>query len=291
MSDLTQIRYSVVQYMPDPIRQEVFNVGVVVAQGEQVVAKVVPTSQANRLKALGYDRDLAFLKDLEGELNRGTRHEQVELPEGQTAWTVADLERAAKEWGGTIRFSPMRPGRIQADRDPLEVMYAKIVPTRIPIARGPNRSSVKRRVREGLVRVLSRRYANEADPKGLIHSSQRVRGKLEEHVFDYGIANGKPLHLVKTVSFDVDNRDALADELDATKWAIVDLQNAKSRTPPLSVVAAGTRQGALREQTEDVLTKLNTRLFGESEIHDWETFVEDSLPRSLGAGSRTTRRR
>jgi hypothetical protein len=281
VSDITEVRYSVVRYVPDPIKQEVFNVGVVIAQGQRVSAKVAPASQARRLKALGYDRDLRFLKDLEAELNRGIRQEQVALPEGQSAWTIADLEKAVKEWGGTIQFSPMRPGRIAENQDPLQAMFDKIVPKPVAVPRGPNRSSVKRKVREGLVRVLNRRYADEADPRGLVHSGERVSGRLEEHVFDYAVANGKPLHLVQAVSFEVDNREALSDELDATKWAIVDLRSARRKAPPLSVVAAGTRQASLRQQTEDVLAKLDAPFFGESEFDDWLNFVDESLPRSM----------
>jgi hypothetical protein len=113
VSDSKEIRYSVVQFVPDPVRQEVLNVGVVVAQGRSLAAKVIPQNQAGRLRAVGYERNLGFLRDLEEELNRGRVPEQTELPEGQTAWTTNDLEKAAREWGGTIRLYPCaaRAGR------------------------------------------------------------------------------------------------------------------------------------------------------------------------------------
>jgi hypothetical protein len=288
MSEITEIRYSVVRYVPDPIRQEVFNVGVVVAEGQSISAKVVPATQAKRLKALGYDRNLGFLKDLESELNRGLHQEQVALPQGQAAWTVTDLENAAKEWGGTIQFSPLRPGRIASESDALEVMFARLVPTRVQTSRAPTRAAVKKRVRTSLIRLVRDRYQNQ-DPKTLVQSGQRIKGKLEEHVFDYGVVNSRPLHLVQTVSFDVDDRDALAMELDATKWAIADLHAA--RKTPLSVVASGSRQRDLREQTESVLSRLSTRMFTEDKFEDWISFVGDSLPATIGASASAQKRR
>jgi hypothetical protein len=280
VSDSKEIRYSVVQFVPDPVRQEVLNVGVVVAQGRSLAAKVIPQNQAGRLRAVGYERNLGFLRDLEEELNRGRVPEQTELPEGQTAWTTNDLEKAAREWGGTIRFTPVRPGRVAADRDALEYMYAKLVPTKAAVQRGHTRSSVKKRVRTNLLKLVSRRYANQ-DPKELVHSGQRAKGKLEAHKFDYGIGNGRPFHLVQTVSFDVEDRESLATELDATKWAITDLRNARTKTVPLSVVASGTKQKELREQTGDVLNKLDAHLFGEDDFEEWLGYVEDSLPATI----------
>jgi hypothetical protein len=78
-------------------------------------------------------------------------------------------------------------------------------------------------------------------------------------------------------------------ELDATKWAIADLHGA--RKTPLSVVASGSRQRDLREQTESVLSRLSTRMFTEDKFEDWISFVGDSLPATIGASASAQKRR
>lgn len=91
---MTAYQYAVLQYVPDPERQESVNVGVVVAVPGSAAAEVcvLKRSDATRLKWLGVKDDIKFLHDVADDLSR------PRVPEGGTA---ADALRSAHtDWGG-----------------------------------------------------------------------------------------------------------------------------------------------------------------------------------------------
>lgn len=120
---MTAYRFVILRYVPDPVRLEMINVGVVVISEEpwHLAVRVLPRSDAGRLKWLGMDDDIDFLQDLAKEMRSSP------TLGSESAWGVEMLERAHREWGGTIRASEMRAA-LHDDADRLcRELYARYV--------------------------------------------------------------------------------------------------------------------------------------------------------------------
>jgi hypothetical protein len=278
MSDLF---YSVIQYMPDPVRQELFNVGVVVAEAGDLRARVLRPQQLGRLRHLGYAQDAGFLRDLEREINSSALPRQEQLLGGEPVWSLETVVRAQRDWGGTIQFSSLRPASDVPSAAAVDWFFDRYVAPPPARHRGADKRVIKARVRRVLLRSVHSKYPR-ARADRVVRSDEPVRGKLEQHSFDFTVRNSKVLHVVHTVSFDVGTRDALARDLDAAKWAIKDLQDTKLRIP-VAVVGMGWRQEALRRNTEELLPALGARFVAEDEIDVWYKELEESLPAKLSA--------
>jgi hypothetical protein len=276
---VTDLFYSVIRYLPDPIRAEVFNVGIVVAEQGRLRARVLRPQQLGRLRRLGYIEDSSFLRDLENEINSAAIPRQEQLVGEIPIWTLESLQRAEREWGGSIQISPLRPASDVPSAEAVDWFFSRYVAPPPVRHRAPDRRVIKSRVKRLLIRSLHAKYPR-AKPQRLVRSDDLVSGKLERHAFDFTVRNSRLLQVIQTFSFDLVSRDVLAKELDATKWALKDLQEAKSRVP-VSVVGMGWRQEELRTSAEDILPQLGARFVADNELDVWAKELEESLPARL----------
>jgi Protein of unknown function (DUF3037) len=276
---VTDLFYSLIRYLPDPVRQEVFNVGVVVAEEGRLRAKVLRPQQLGRLRRLGYIGDSSFLRDLENEINSAGLPHQEQLMGEVPAWTLESLQRAEREWGGTVQFSPLRPASDVPSGEAVDLFFSRYVAPPAVKQRPPDRRVVKTRVRRILLRSLHSKYPR-ANANRLVRTDDFVAGRLERHSFDFTVRNSRLLQVVQTLSFDAGTRDILSKELDATKWALKDLQEAKLRAP-ISIVGMGWRQEDLRESAEEILPKLGARFIADDELDVWAKDLGTSWPDRL----------
>lgn len=276
---MTDLFYSVIRYLPDPVRQEVFNVGIIVAEADGLRAKVLLPQQLGRLRRLGYIQESGFLRDLEREINTSMLPRQEQLLAGPPVWTLESLRRAERDWGGTIQFSPLRPASDVPAAGAVDWFFERYVAPPPVRHRPPDRRAIKSRVRRALIRSIHSKYPR-AKPERVVRIDDAVSGKLESHTFDFTVRNSRLLQVVHTVSFDVGVREALARDLDATKWALKDIQDAKLRVP-VAVVGMGWRQEKLRQSTQELLPELGARFVSEDEIDVWSKDLQESLPERL----------
>ena len=59
---MTAYRFAILRYVPDPVRQEAINVGVVVMSGEpsRIAVRMLQRTDASRLKWLGMGGDMDY---------------------------------------------------------------------------------------------------------------------------------------------------------------------------------------------------------------------------------------
>lgn len=260
-------RYAVMRFMPDAERQETVNVGIVVApEGARPIVKVIGQGDGRRLSALGYHGSTAFLGELQKDILRW-------------GWGASSsLERAQKEWGGTVRFSELR-GALHTDPGALcDELYARYVggPNATPFAGvRRDRNMAKRVARDGLRRRL---------PPEVVSTNQAVPGKVESHRFDLGIRNGHLLHVVAALSFDIQTTRLLTAEVDACAWAISDVREV-DRTIPISVVTIGGTQRKLLDRTRSICNSLGAKMVPEAGVPAWAKDVERELGPALKQAS------
>jgi len=268
-------RFSIVRYVPDPIRDERLNVGVVAVVGDVVTARFLLPGQATRLKRLRGGGDFRFLAALQKRINRAAEEGQLWFDLESAAWTPKTLETAVSEWGGVIQFSPLRGGATEGSESPLDALFERyvVVPKVVPAKQ--DRRVLRARVGRTLRRVISQKYPRR-DPSRWVRRDHYVVGRLEDHQFDYVIGNGKPLHLVQTFSFDVDASDPLRREIDATAWAITDLH--RHIRVPVSVVTVGQKQHELVDIAISVFNSLGADFVDESMYSAWASRLSARLP-------------
>jgi hypothetical protein len=259
---VTAYQFAVLQYMPDAARQETVNVGVVVAipGTSDAEVRMLKKADAARLKWLGVKDDMGFLHDVAEDLAHPRR------PPGGT--TAADaLVLARSEWGGTIRVSELHAALHDDPADLCDELYNRYVAN--PRTRRPpayrDRSAVRRTVSTALRKNF---------PKEAIQPGAKVPGRYEPHRFDLGLANGRLLHAIATMSFEAPAGEAFQTEIDAWAWAITDVRTVDV-TLPISVVTFGS--GSRLDQAAVMYEALGARLIREAHIEDWSRGVASEL--------------
>ena len=274
-------KFSIVRYVPDPVRGEQLNVGVVLGceSPRFFRARFLAPQQSGRLRSIGFDEDFGFLRDLDREF-RVSALSEARLPlEGlEGPWTLGAVERAAHEWANTIQFAELRAAVHDEPGALLDVLYERYV---APVRRREKTERDRRWIKSKVSRTLRQTVLEVAptrNPAEVVQSNSRVSGAFEEHTFDYGLVNGRLFHLVQTLSFAVRDRDALRTEVDATSWALDDLKRAGNRIP-VSVVTAG--DGRLLEGARRIYEAFDAQVVREDGIDEWLNAVSAEIAQVL----------
>lgn len=264
----TTYRYAVVRLVPDEIRQEFVNVGVVIAPMHgHAYTQFAPKSEARRLTSLGYEGDFETLRSVERDIRAWGDH------------AALYLEEASQSWAGTLRFSELGAARHETPKALLEELYARYVHRGElvdPLAEAPrDRRYARRLVQDALRAVL---------PPEAIQKRPLVPGNVESHKFDAGVKNGKLLHAVTTLSFDIKTERVLAGEVDAGAWSISDVRE-KNPDLPISVVTVGRAQRKLLNRAHEVYSKLGATIVNEDQLDNWAGGVRDNVEPHLAQAS------
>jgi hypothetical protein len=103
--------YSILQFVPDPVRNERINVGVLVAAdaGDFFGAQVLPKSKFGRIMRFGDgSEDLGFLREFAAQLKRDA-YTAAPLPgAGVSPWNFEALAKASTEWANTLQLTSPR---------------------------------------------------------------------------------------------------------------------------------------------------------------------------------------
>lgn len=267
---MTAYQYAVLQYVPDPVRQESVNVGVVVtAPGSNTAeVRVLKTQDTARLKWLGFKDDVGFLHDVADDLAR---------PNPSNSVTVTDvLTSAHQEWAGTIRVTDLRAALHDDPRDLCEELYGRYVAN--PRTRRQPAYRDRRQARRKVTTALRERL-----PRDAVKPHVKVPGHYETHPFDLGLYNGHLLHAVAAFSFEAPDREALQTEVSAYAWAISDVHHV-SPYLPVTVVTIGSDSRRL-DHAERMYRDLGARLIREGHIDEWARGVASELEPILGSHS------
>lgn len=215
-------QYSVIQVVPDAVRDERINVGIMLVCPELHFAAVRMTSSSQRLRQLAPEIDPAVLgavrADLQHQVGSGlSAGPQIALP-----WTDAEeaamaLKSISAQYANVVQLT--EPRGASAD-DPAALLDR--LATRYLVARAPRpRTADRRRVRNAVRRELEAVGLRE-----WLHRDFRVPGRHDEYVFDLAIANGAPSHLVTAMSLAREDKSAVRNDLFAHAWQIDDIRQA-----------------------------------------------------------------
>ena len=275
-------RYSVIQYVPNPIADERINIGVLVFDEE--IVKVHFLYSWERVNSFGGEntrflRD--FAKHMEESSKNGLLFPNDDPNNGQTR--VDRLRKVARGWINSIQFTEPRGSLENVDsvfEDTIRTYLVDEIPTE---QNGRDRKVAKRIVASSVKNVLKERLGKRASEYLKKDAQAIVKGVSDSHNFDVLVANGRPYLAAHGVSFEV---QITKDTLDSLSWWIKDVKELNSNFP-LAVVTLPPKPEfdsysqlcEVYDRTRTTYKKLGAAVLEEDELSTWtnQILVEANL--------------
>lgn len=223
--------YAIVQYGPDPVRNEQVNIGVL-AYGDGRVRSLFLRNW-RRVRQFA-DKDVSFLKDIAHDAQH---------------WDEAAVKRLASQWTGTVQITEPSASILPPDELLVDAGFRYLVEP-ASAKRGYRGKAdavriIRHRVREKLMEKMGpvgRKLLRERD--------YLLPGKHMAYQCDLSVGNGRPIFAAQGLSFELPETRHLAKEISATAWLIEDVR-AASPDFPIGVMAIRPRpsDGEALEET------------------------------------------
>lgn len=271
-------RFSIIQYVPEPISGERVNIGVVAIDDGHVHCRFV--RNWSRVRSFGGE-DIKFLRDFAERVEEQAAG-VLRLPGHEGMDLSARLEELSREWGHSIQLTPPRASLDTGERV-VETLAERVL-------RGPaNRVRQHRDHRHAakiVTQVIEHAWEQEVgDVSKLLRRKPELPGKLTSHPFDVAIWNGQPILAAQGMSFETDDPKRLELELNARAWAVADVRKAHSKLkvavialPPLKKTAPGRH---VFDEAKRVLEGLGAEVVLESDAAEWAKSSAHTLKRRV----------
>ncbi|MGK7930388.1 MAG: DUF3037 domain-containing protein [Microcystaceae cyanobacterium] len=221
-------RYSIIQYIPDPIADERINIGVLLFDDYQV--KVHFLNSWKRVQNFSGD-NIGFLRDFAKRMERSADEgllfpgdQETELPKHQR------LLKVAQGWMNSIQFTEPR-GSLQPLEDIFEEIITKFLVEPIEPPKKPrNRQDAARITIKKVKTATLKKLGNEG--KDLIKEKYAIAGQHGEYELDIAVVNSHPYLAAQGLSFEVHPPESVLNDL---SWKIEEI-NKKNPDFPLAVM-------------------------------------------------------
>lgn len=270
---MTVSRYSVVRYVPDPLREEYINIGVVLTTDDGSFSDCRFLQNWKRPRDFAH-RDVTFLKDVAADFGVRVNRQPQLLDSGAT--NSLSLHRLAEEWQNVVRLSTPRTSVASDPARLLDELYVQYVaPVQGRTNRGRDKRHAVRLARDELRQALAERDALE---QVSISQNEVFHGQADFHEFGLIVRNGKPLAGVEALSFELPPSRDIDKDIESTAWAIRDVRD---RYPEmlLSVVMlppAGDRKDYVRART--VYEGMHARVATPDNLTEWAAETASKIP-------------
>jgi hypothetical protein len=264
-------RYSIIQYVPDPIASERVNLGVLVFDEDEIRVRFLENWK--RVYCFGSE-NIEFLRDFAARMNNAV-DDGLFVP-GEPNTDLSPQERLLKisqEWQNVVQITPPRKslGELEIVLDEIASIFLKEPsPEAKPALRDRQaaakitkvvvREALKRRFEPGLVRTLLNQY-------------NMLPGRREAHQFDATVMNGRPYFAVHGVSFEIHPPKTTTESV---SWMISDVRDSNTDVP-LAVLALPPKPKTLDydellklyEQKTGLYKELGATVLGEEDLEAW----------------------
>jgi hypothetical protein len=262
-------KFSIVQYLPDPLIGERINIGVIVFGESQILSQFL--DDWSRVECFAGNASIQFLKEF-AERVQDTDPEQLGFmpADGFSTLTEEGFERLARSWSNAVQFTPLRASLLDA-----HALLASIAPRFLRLPQGrvlpvtalPRRRTTAARIAVEGLGVAIRRTGVHAE----LRRKALLPGKVEQHRFDAVAENGAPFIAMHGLSFELADDGEVIRNVDALGFAI---QDVKSSRPDLrlGVVALRRKQHEEREpflRALHIFGAFGARVLQETEARLW----------------------
>jgi Protein of unknown function (DUF3037) len=268
-------RYSVIQYVPNPIADERINIGVLAF--DQQTVKVHFLSNWDRVRVFGRSQDMSTLRNFADRMQKSAAAGQLfpgdELS-GDELNNTPNHERLLKivqGWINQVQFTEPRKSLDTVDNLLNDAIATYLLePETKPKLRDRQAAAriAQNKIKQALIDKLGENRAQE-----LLKPDYRISGKLQPHIFDIAIANGRPLLAAHGLSFEVQTSNQVTDSL---AWMIADVKNHQPDFP-LGILALPPQENSPHYQKlnefycQTILTyeRLGATMINENNIDPW----------------------
>lgn len=214
-------RYALVHFVPDPVRGERLNIGVIAWGPTEVRCKFA--SDWRRVRAVS-GGDISYLRQFVSDF-----HRRLASPDGDNILTVSgvqepcvkDLEKMVARWSGNIQFSDVR-GSLKSASEVVSELAAIFLP--------PDKMNIRRETRKSAVAVAAQSIRSAVTKKlkveetdKYVFTKRRVDGRFDQHEVDVVVANGALIAGVQAISFRVADTSKLEKDIDSLAWSFDDI--------------------------------------------------------------------
>ena len=267
-------RYSVIQYVPDPIADERINIGLVIFDDEQV--KAVFLKQWDRVRCFAME-DIQFLRLLEEQMQHAASEGLVFPGDRENGQPRHErLLRVATSWMNSIQFTEPSGSLASVDqlleRLPFQLLKVPLIKPKRQLR---DRQEAAKLTRSSIRKVLIEIFKIEHSSKNLLSPSNYLVGQQQQHFFDATLINGSPYLAAHGISYEVNSPESTTD---AVAWMITDVRAAQLTIPigilmlpPQPTTFEANRLYKLYEQKKAIYERMGAVVLGETEIQEWAT--------------------
>lgn len=266
--------YTVVRYVPDPVREECINIGVLVFGDGRVRAQFLDNWTRVRCFA---GRRVDFLRAFADEVAEAVAI-QPALPGivGAPYLDDAALRGMVTNWHNSIQFT--RPRASLATPDAL---LEEIAETYLVEPRRRRRHYRDRRVVLGIATrhleaALNRRREQLAQE--ILKRGWEVEGELDRHHVDLAVAKERVYMAADALSFENPDESELRESIQAMAFAMNDLRRRNPQLPLAVAVLLPLDGSSNLHRAERYFRMARVDLVTEEKIPDWATAAARELP-------------
>lgn len=275
-------RYSVIRFVPDPVRGEFVNLGIIAVRDDGHAIAVRTTSNWKRVNRFAPEA-AKLARRVVGDLKAALEPRNFEL--GATMITGEDLQRMSIEYRNLVQLT--EPMLSLADvEQTADEEYARFVEAGLKVedhVRAQPRTDLYNHAKFVLEESIKARFQVAKLDENIVRRREPVMGQFAEHNFGLALRNGRLYAAAQAISFAVDLGDAKRD-MNAVAW---DVSDVKKAAPSLELaVLLGkphsdtTKARELYEEAAVLFGKLQADVISEGQIDEWANKTVSRIPKS-----------
>jgi Protein of unknown function (DUF3037) len=261
-------KYSIVQYVPNPIANERINIGVVAFNEEQV--RVQFLTNWERVRNFGME-DITFLKTFARRMSEAADCGLIFPGDNPNAPYQERLNKIAQDWLNSIQWTEPRGSLEDVDSLLEDIASIFLVDLNSQKPHLRDRDAAARLTTSKFKKVFKQYVKNDA--KELLKTSYSVQGSHDKHKFDAVVANGRPYLAAHGISFEVKIPEHLQKSL---SWMITDVKQFQADFP-IAIVALQPKKEVdnyqkleeTYQQATSTYSQLGAKILAEDDVENW----------------------
>lgn len=222
--------YWLIRYVPDALRGEFVNIGVLVGRdsGDWALRRARSFRRANRLGG-DASRAEAWLTSLERYIY-DHQHPPLDafLPEGRRAPSTAQVAQMSRRLNNAIQISDPVPVEGQSAGDAAEFLYQFLVMETAAPARSATRRRLLTHLRDQYLEI------GHLDPEKNLERSVRAEVGRQRGRFDFAVLDDDVSQLSQVWSFDIADVDKLEQDIQAWSYMVTRIRDSGGHLAPKS---------------------------------------------------------
>lgn len=264
-------RYSIIQYVPNPIADERINIGIVAFNDHLVKTRFVKSWRRINCFAISND-DIEFLKDFQCKMQKSASLGLLfsNDPDDKHQ-NLNRLTKIAQSWNNSVQFTEPR-GSLDDPETLLDDIAGDLLIE--PCLAKPQtfrdrQDAVK--ITRNKIRSVINGFGEEA--KRYYQQDYKLQGELSQNKFDVAVANGKIFLAAQAVSFEININELV---IGSTSWLISDVKKMQPLIP-IGVVMLPPKEESCRfdqlnrtySESKSMYESLGAETICEDDIESW----------------------